>query len=636
LTSTEWDPGSRIFVTRRENSQTTRFWSIPEGEEIRSWELEGTTEWTGLHLRGDRLIELTTIDPPPSPNGYGTERVRSWPLDGGEPEVLGHWDARQVTSSDIDPDGSWLAYAEGDLVSLRRLHGLETSPPEVVGRHEDEKVGVRFHPRGDRLVTGGEAGEVRIWSLDGEGDQPLRTLRGEGSTLNLAIDSQDRWLAAGSSVAMKTRHSALLWGLEDPPDTQPVSLYYSHSRPVTWPMVFDPEGRWLLVPQWEHTIFWALSDRYPRVLRGQEPFSSIAFTPDGQFLASASVGTVQLWPLALAAGAELRILHQDPTAEFVVFQWAPKGDHLLVTSQIDGRVFLLPRGPGGPRVLQPPKTASGARVFGATFDHEGRRVAFSLGNNARGGMREIRIWNLESGDQQAFNPYVQGEECPDKAMGGGWIFSDMHFLPDGRMLTGGTSGVRVWDLEQATSTRLIECREDGSVFMAPVGDRGEFLVLLEYFPQGQASSPELPTQLLLLDPMSGSTRPLPSHGTRLWAIAVDPSGTVTVTGDEDGVVRVGPLGGGEPNLLLGHTQAVRDVAVSPDGRWIASASNDGTIRLWPMPDIDQPPFHTLPYEELLAKLRSLTNLRVVEDKGSATGYRIDVGPFPGWEEVPTW
>ena len=51
--------------------------------------------------------------------------------------------------------------------------------------------------------------------------------------------------------------------------------------------------------------------------------------------------------------------------------------------------------------------------------------------------------------------------------------------------------------------------------------------------------------------------------------------------------------------------------------------------------VDELPFHTLPYDELLERLRALTNLRVVEDPGSATGYRVDIGPFPGWATVPT-
>jgi hypothetical protein len=32
----------------------------------------------------------------------------------------------------------------------------------------------------------------------------------------------------------------------------------------------------------------------------------------------------------------------------------------------------------------------------------------------------------------------------------------------------------------------------------------------------------------------------------------------------------------------------------------------------------------------------LTNLRAVRDRDSSTGWTIEVGPFPGWEEVPSW
>jgi hypothetical protein len=38
----------------------------------------------------------------------------------------------------------------------------------------------------------------------------------------------------------------------------------------------------------------------------------------------------------------------------------------------------------------------------------------------------------------------------------------------------------------------------------------------------------------------------------------------------------------------------------------------------------------------MAKLRALTNLQVVEDRSSSTGWKLDVGPFPGWRDVPTW
>ena len=65
-------------------------------------------------------------------------------------------------------------------------------------------------------------------------------------------------------------------------------------------------------------------------------------------------------------------------------------------------------------------------------------------------------------------------------------------------------------------------------------------------------------------------------------------------------------------------------------------SDGGSFNLWPMPDVTKPPLHTLPYAELVAKLDSLTNLQVVQDPTSSTGWKLEIGPFPGWKDVPTW
>ena len=45
---------------------------------------------------------------------------------------------------------------------------------------------------------------------------------------------------------------------------------------------------------------------------------------------------------------------------------------------------------------------------------------------------------------------------------------------------------------------------------------------------------------------------------------------------------------------------------------------------------------SLPREELIAKLHSLTNLRVVRDASSPSGWEVDLAHFPGWRDVPAW
>ena len=55
-----------------------------------------------------------------------------------------------------------------------------------------------------------------------------------------------------------------------------------------------------------------------------------------------------------------------------------------------------------------------------------------------------------------------------------------------------------------------------------------------------------------------------------------------------------------------------------------------------MPDVARPPLHTLPHDELMARLDALTNLRVVADPAASTGWKLEIGPFPGWKNVPAW
>jgi hypothetical protein len=55
-----------------------------------------------------------------------------------------------------------------------------------------------------------------------------------------------------------------------------------------------------------------------------------------------------------------------------------------------------------------------------------------------------------------------------------------------------------------------------------------------------------------------------------------------------------------------------------------------------VPDLEESPFHTLPHDELMARLDTFTNLRVVRDQSSPTVWKLELGPFPGWADPPQW
>jgi WD40 repeat protein len=253
------------------------------------------------------------------------------------------------------------------------------------------------------------------------------------------------------------------------------------------------------------------------------------------------------------------------------------------------------------------------------FDTTGRWVA--AGSHWHGGATPmLRIADLETGEVRAFP--LEGDD--DGSLLNRGIVWFLSFAPDGTLYSAGDDGVRHWDTTTGASEWLV--RDTKGSFVDLSAD-GRYLML--------GWGTESGFELQLQDLSENTEREIDSHGSSFSAIDLGPDGESIVTGDAEGVVRVGPANGEEPHLLLGHEGAVEVVATSPDGRWIASGAGD-EIRLWPMPDLSKPPLHTLPREELIAKLKTLTNLRVVRDEEAPSGWKLTHDPFPGWETVPSW
>jgi WD40 repeat protein len=602
---------SRKLATFTGGDAATVVWSV-EGDELDHLEPGGAPH----RFEGDELL----LEVPTDHTGLDIE-ART--LGSTTRRTLLRWPKGRSLLWVVDPTADRVVFSEGPALLARPL----TSGSGAV---HDTRLGV--HPAAVRAATNDRAtGDIlsvdlehgiRVWS--GRTLELLHARQGLDPSQWFplpALDHSGTRLAWGS----RSENAVVLWDLAGPADAAPLLMRRRSGSEGN--ATFLGDGPWLAKAEEDAVTLWATDMPWPRVLSGHGTrHFDIAFTPDSSSLVSCQrdPGQTGVWPLT-AGGGRWRPLQFPGRWGCYGLAMSPTGEQALVASPGEGVGGLLLPVDGGVGRMVVEKTP-GEVLKSAALSPDGRWAAVAPVYAPDPELRRLHIVDLETNETHVYP--LPGATAESPTTGG---IYQMRFADDDLLLAGARGGARLLDVTSGESELLrpaVVCLVDASP--------SSHVALLACVSEGPDQWTFLPpAELSLVDLETRESRFVTTHGTDLEAVALDTEGRIIATGDSTGAVRVGRADGSEPHLLLGPKAGIGSLDLSPDGEWVAAATAS-EIWLWPMPDLDRPPLHTLPHDALLAKLDTLTNLRVVEDEAAPTGYRVDVGPFPGWKDVPTW
>jgi WD40 repeat protein len=534
-----------------------------------------------LHVAGESVVFATAF----SPDGKwlvtgqmdGTVAVFETPS--GRPKATFHADG-QVTNLAFSPDGEYLA-ARSTAPTVN-VWSLRDSREAGRLSHEGVVQSIAFSLDGRRLCTGTKNNLVYLW--DWPSGKFLRQLKAAGTVWGLACG------ASGEVVAGVGAREVQVWG-----STAAETGVLPHQFPVRM-VAFSRDGQYLATAGENFAQVWKREGWSPVArLEHQDNVEAILFHPRRPLLVTASDDrTARIWDIA--TGSELaRVAHQEAVVDV---NFDGDGGRMITTSNDhSARVVNVPAERAFPWEAGKPTAAD--------FDTRGERVATGDFYGS------VRLWNVPSRQAISTAAIFPGQEI-----------TAIRFSPDERYLAVGTRrgaaavmelsswtvvsrfdhGAKAKGLERVKSIAM----DAASHLIFTGGDDGKVKVWsLEGRPIATLQQPDPVTGLALnsdgsrLAVTSGSfgshergafvvwntatrteLRRVVNRPTSLEAVAFSPDSRIIATANQDSSAQLWNAASGLELQNFTVDQPVWAVAFSADGRYLATGSKDGAARVW--------------------------------------------------------
>lgn len=339
-----------------------------------------------------------------------------------------------------------------------------------------------------------------------------------------------------------------------------------YSGPIS-SLAFSPDGRWLATASKgdNDLILWDMQDETssPMKLAGHtQPINKVLFSPDGSWVATGSAdNTLRLWNVHDFSDTEIVFNGHNGSINTLAF--SPDGDWLASGSDDGTAQLYKPQSPSAkPAILQ--EHGGGVNIL--IFSPNGQWLATGSDDLT------IRIWDMQSPDHRS-TPLIGHTQ----------LVSSLAFSPDSNWLASGSwdGTVRLWDLTDPTTDPLILPDIDfQAITQLAFSPDGYWLVI--------ASGSKILRLWNMQEPLTDPLQ-LGGHVAAINSLAFSPDGHWLATGSADRSCLIWNVE--DPNIavpieldLKGHDSAINAVAFSPDNRTLATGDENNIIRLWDILD----------------------------------------------------